>query len=267
MIVASGDSITETWISGTEKLLSDGGDAFTSILHVRHPAEPSGVESDARSLLDGLLARRGKQDTETVANTIFPHRMASRRTADELYQRYLTRTFPRIRALKGNGRGTYFHRLIQHQGLGSGKQIVINNPLADVIRKMAAALAGQRTLRSAYELGVYRPSLDANIQMGFPCLSHVSLKLDPELRLLHLTALYRNQYYIERAYGNLLGLTRLQAFVARELGLNAGELACHATHAHLDTGKRVTRVLLDQMRTAIDNAGSSLPIGPSTVGC
>ena len=49
-----------------------------------------------------------------------------------------------------------------------------------------------------------------------------------------LTALYRNHYYIERALGNLIGLSQLLYFVARESGLEPRGLVCHSTLARLD---------------------------------
>lgn len=251
MIVESHDTITQTWISGTEQLIAAGGDVFTSILHVRQPDEPDGLELPARLLLDDMLRRTGKFDTEAVANTIFPHAMARNRSAEALYQRYLTRTYPRLRRLQGNRHGTYFHRLIYHRGVDGDGRICERNPLDDVIRKMRGALAERGTLRSAYELAIYRPSLDANLRMAFPCLSHVSLKLDPGPRLVHLSAIYRNQFYIARAYGNLLGLWRLQAFIAGQLGLGVGELVCHATHAHLDAARGATGALLSAMRQTL----------------
>lgn len=271
MIVESHDSITETWISGTERLIAEGGDAFTSILHVRRPSEPNGIELPARLLLDSALRKKNDFDTETVANTIFPHAMARNRSAEEIYTRYLSRTFPRLRRLEGNRRGTYFHRLIYHRGVDKDGNVTERNPLADVINKMRGALAGSSTKRSAYELAIYRPSLDANVWMGFPCLSHVSLKLDPSARVVHLSAVYRNQYYVARAYGNLLGLSRLQRFITGELGLSVGELSCHATHAHLDRGVRETEGLLVAMRRALSappsgHASSALEvaaIGPT----
>jgi hypothetical protein len=251
MILESHDTITEAWISGTERLIAAGGDVFTSVLHVRCPSEPAGVEMPTRVLLDKMLRRQGNVDTETVANTIFPHVMARNRSAEELYERYLTHTYPRVRRLTGNRRGTYFHRLIHHRGIDKDGTVAVRNPLDDVIGKMRGALGEPRTIRSAYELAVYRPSLDANMRMAFPCLSHVSLKLDPPARLLHLSAIYRNQYYIQRAYGNLLGLARLQIFIADELGLGVGELVCHATHAHLDGSVRESRALVAAMRHAL----------------
>jgi hypothetical protein len=115
---------------------------------------------------------------------------------------------------------------------------------------------GGMKVRSAYELAVYRPELDAKLGMGFPCLSHVSLKLDLALGIVHLTAIYRNQYYLQRAYGNFLGLLRLQAFIARELGIGQGEFVCHATHAKLEAGRGIVKPLLDTMKRTLAEAST-----------
>ena len=50
---------------------------------------------------------------------------------------------------------------------------------------------------------------------------------------LFLTVLYRNHFYIERAYGNFIGLGRLMEFMARESKISVGQLTCISTHAEL----------------------------------
>lgn len=252
MIIASDATITSAWILGTENLHTAGGDAFTSILHVERPAEPSSEESSARALLDDFLVHHRMQDTQTVASTIFPRAVAIGRTADELYSRYETRTFPRLRRVHSNAHGTYFYRLIHLETTTNGT-VVVRNPLDECIKKIRAELQRRGTLRSAYELAIYRPAVDASVRMGFPCLSHISLKVDTPKQQLHLSAVYRNQRYVERAYGNLLGLNRLQRFIAREVGLEAGELVCHATHAEIDprVGHGPLTSLLASMRAAL----------------
>jgi hypothetical protein len=49
--------------------------------------------------------------------------------------------------------------------------------------------------------------------------------------------MYRNHYYITRLLGNLIGLGRLQKFVADQVGLKLGSLTVISTHAELDTGE------------------------------
>jgi len=197
----------------------------------------------------GFLSQHGMQDTQTVASTIFPDAIAAGRTADELYSHYESRTFPRLRRVRPNARGTYFYRLIHLEGL-TDERHVVRNPLAECISKIGAELQRRGTLRSAYELGIYRAELDARVRMGFPCLSHLSLKVDPGHQLIHLSAIYRNQRYVERAYGNLLGLSRLQKFISSQVRLGVGELVCHATHAEIDpgVGRESLKSLVGRMR-------------------
>ena len=70
--------------------------------------------------------------------------------------------------------------------------------------------------------------------MGFPCLSHISVTLFQGR--LELTAVYRNQHFITKAYGNYVGLADLQAFIAAEAGCPVGDLLCVATHADAEIG-------------------------------
>ena len=53
--------------------------------------------------------------------------------------------------------------------------------------------------------------------------------------------MYRNHFYIEKLLGNLIGLGRLMAFVARETNLNVGALTVVSTHAEIDQPGRVRR--------------------------
>ena len=48
--------------------------------------------------------------------------------------------------------------------------------------------------------------------------------------------MYRNHTYVTRCLGNLIGLGRLQAFVAKEAGVKMGSLTIVSTHAELDKG-------------------------------
>ncbi len=48
--------------------------------------------------------------------------------------------------------------------------------------------------------------------------------------------MYRNHTYITRCLGNLVGLGRLQAFVAKEARVKMGSLTVVSTHAELDKG-------------------------------
>ena len=49
-----------------------------------------------------------------------------------------------------------------------------------------------------------------------------------------MTALYRNHYFISRAYGNYLGLGWLLKFIADAAEKKAGELLCVSSLANLE---------------------------------
>jgi hypothetical protein len=120
--------------------------------------------------------------------------------------------------------------MTRHQRLQGGAY----NPLELLVDKIRRQNKRAR-FKSAYELAIYDPLKDGRMLRGAQCLSFVSFKLHPE-RGLTLTALYRNHTYVTRCLGNLIGLGRLQAFVAKEAGVNQGPLTCVSTHAEIDTG-------------------------------
>lgn len=249
MLVIERDTIAEAWLDAAQQLLDGGGDAFTGIVHVRQPGAQTEEGERVRGLLDEYLQQKDFYDTQTVANTIFPEFLASLADENAVYERYRVRLWPRLRRMKGNTRGTYFLRLIGDGGNGAAGEGAVN-PLGTAIEKLRTQIASGRPMRSAYELPVYTVA-DRKVLRGFPCLSHVSLKLDGDK--LHLTGLYRNQCYVQRLYGNLLGLARLQAFAAHHAGLVPGALVCHASHAELETGGvGAFRSLLGQCRTVLN---------------
>jgi len=236
MITIVEPTIDRAWLAATRATLDNGMEIFNLIVLVTPGIEPTD-ETAMRSVVDHSLRARKLQDTQTVANTIFPAGLA-RLSAAAIYDTYRTKSFPVLRRLRQNQRGTYFMRLI------ANSHYPALNPLDEVVQKMRHEIErGRGIVRCAYELPVYDATSDGKMRMGFPCLSHISLKIDDAH--LHLTALYRNQRQFERAYGNYLGLARLQRFICRETGLAVGDLVCHATHAELDLGRQKAGRLLD----------------------
>ncbi len=81
---------------------------------------------------------------------------------------------------------------------------------------------------------------------------HLSFKLIDGA--VHLTALYRLHDYRYKVPGNLLGLARLQAFVAAEAGAKIGSLCVHSTLAYVERGhgKGPFVRLLREIQEALD---------------
>jgi thymidylate synthase len=225
------ETLTDAWLLDLVNLTAHGREQLNLVTSI---SDPDLTRTDARVIaeLNDRLLRRGKQRVETVANTIFPSTyLRGCASREQFYKRYLAR-LPRLRKLKGNGQGTYFGRLISYPvsaEIGHGES---TNQIETIILKLQKQLQGRGPKRFAYQAQIFAPGRDDSSLMGFPCLSFVSFQL--EGRHLCLTAIYRNQYYFERALGNFIGLARLQRFIAEQTGLGLGSLTVHACHAELD---------------------------------
>jgi thymidylate synthase len=170
-----------------------------------------------------------------VANTIFPQSLFDRHGADGIYAAYNDVVLPKVKQMTHDW-GRYFERLTAWRKV-KGKEVVIINPLGDLIRFMRDQINSDRTYRNAYEMTIYDPARDAGKVSNRQCLSFLSFKLTDANALL-LTVMYRNHAYVARGLGNFLGLGRLQAFVAAQSGATVGSLTCISTHAMIDAGKR-----------------------------
>jgi hypothetical protein len=242
-------SLSEAWLQASQYLLQQpGGKAVNLVVTFDGAlAEVNGI----RSALDAYgAAHRGDDgrpySVDTVANTLFPIGLYAPHLGRGAAAQHLWRNHAlamRMQArLRVVDRDNYFNRLACYPG--SEGPI---NQLDKVIRRLQGQSGQAGPLSSAYELALSNPDMDGDLRLqspahdrkiyGFPCLSHISLTfVRPKL---HLTALYRNQVFIERAYGNYLGLARLARFIATEIGAEVGEIGCVATHAdvELDYGK------------------------------
>ncbi len=240
------ERIVPTWIAAARHLETNGYSGRNLVLEIPNLEVLTAEDRRVINAVSERLASQGKELTiETVAGTIFPQGVYRRHGRAGLYgeyQRLMTR------AKKHGTWGHYFDRMT-HRVAPSGEII---NPLESMIEKLArSAKADARTWQSTYELSptdpaqdidcqhdggelaTYEPSSDRNRPLGGPCLSHLSFKITDGTRL-DLTAVYRSHYYCARALGNLIGLGRLQNFVAVESGLIAGTLTCLSTHAEMD---------------------------------
>ena len=77
---------------------------------------------------------------------------------------------------------------------------------------------------------------------GGQCLSFLNFHLIPgKPKALMLTAQYRNHYYIEKLLGNIIGLGRLMAYIAKETETQVRNLTIISTHATIDQPEGATR--------------------------
>lgn len=231
------DTLAQAWLTASQHLLDckDWTDT-TVVLHVARPTLVRPQDQAAVDILDDFLVSNDQHGHHTVAETIFPGYEYVTHGVEGVYTNYPEHVFPAIKKHEDTRPwGTYAYRLLRRVD-SSGHSY---NPLKDAITKMRDK--GRK--RAAYEVGLgfgfdlatYDDDEDRALRMKLPCLSHLSFKVIKDE--VHLTAMYRSHYYMHRAFGNLLGLARLQAFVAEQLALSSGPLVCHSTMAKLEHGE------------------------------
>jgi hypothetical protein len=243
----------EAWLAAAEFLLERQRD-LNVILSVDTPGSDGAVGRAARALVDEFYASEDQYPLHTVAETIFPAWEYRHRGLRGVFETY-GEEYAVLKDGEPQRWGTYAHRLIRRQ-TASGEEV---NPLDILIQKMRNEFQQERrgSNRACYELGVaegeydlplYNTVDDQRRRRGGPCLSHLSFKLDEGI--VHLTAIYRSHDYRYKVLGNLLGLARLQACVAKEVGAELGSLVVHSTYAYVESGKgrRPFAALLARLR-------------------
>ena len=235
------ETCVDAWMQVCEFLLGHNTDdwrAYNVILEVSNPLSLPPHDRAAFDLLNRFLTQQGGLPVNTVVNTIFPAQLYMRHGANGIYERYMSEIYPEIKKHPDCSWGTYFQRIVCRPG-PDGDSIF---PLRDLVEKLKSQLNLAGPNRAVYELGIlepvleipiYDPSADRNRPIAGPCLTHVSVKLTADRRVM-LTGVYRSHYYVQRALGNLFGLAHLQHFIAEEAGLQMGPLICHSTVAQLD---------------------------------
>jgi hypothetical protein len=248
------DRIIPAWHAAARYLLDvKDHEDFNLVLEVAQPLAIAPEDRPVYQEVDRAIRTASKQTESllTVMGTIFPQQLYDQYGRPALYEKYRSML---NKAQKPNTWGTYADRMMTRAGKDGLSTI---NPLDILIEKLKANLEPHRnTYRSSYEIGIsdpegdmlpwhhqdiggdiptYNPALDANRLYGLPCLSHVSFKLIDHKKV-NLVAIYRSHHYCSKGLGNLLGLARLQRFVAIEAGLEVGNLTCISTHAVLDVG-------------------------------
>ncbi len=256
-MVFSAPTRIEAWLQATEHLL-EAQRALNIILSIDSPGSDGVAARATKTRINEFYAAEGEDPLHTVAETIFPAWEYRHRGLRGMFEAY-TSEYEVLKRGDPQRWGTYAHRLL-HRRTASGDDI---NPLNKLIEKMQDELrqTGRGTYRSCYEIGIaegeydvplYNSGRDQGRRRYLPCLSHLSFKLYD--RRVHLIAIYRSHDYRYKVPGNLLGLARLQACVAKEVGVPLGTLVVHSTYAfvNLEKGKGALKELLVDVRGRLE---------------
>lgn len=248
-------SCARAWVAAASTVIARGDETYNVVIDVKDPWNHNDADNAVITLVDKFLKAHDENPIITVANTIFPQSLYEAHGSPVFYDVY-QRDFDKLSETKRWGR--YFERMTRHQKADR----TTYNPLQNLIDKMKRQEEVGVRYSSAYELAVYDPLRDGRSLYGGQCLSFLSFKLDEKLGLM-LTAMYRNHTYITRCLGNLIGLGRLQAFVAKEVDVMLGSLTVISTHAMLDTGEgwgiKDARSLVEQAARLFQNSDRAAP--------
>lgn len=237
MQLIEGQAAPAVWLGAVEHLTrcTDTQD-FDVFLHIAEPTVLSVQDALVYKEVDRFLTTHGAFSVHTVAETIFPLDEYVRNGSRGLFEDYPAKLRAIQKGRTDGNWGSYSYRILRQKDF-EGKTF---NPLADMVSKIVKH--GKYT--ASFELGqgrpfedeipIYDPAIDRKRLYGGPCLSHLSVKVHNGR--IRFNATYRSHYYVRRLLGNLVGLGRLQYFLARETKLAVGGLTINSTFARLDAG-------------------------------
>lgn len=265
----TGSNIGQAWLNAFAALTGAPADGLVNLtVTIEQPTvEDRGVRRELETAIaqlrdSGVPGYQHSQSMHTVANTLFPISLYRRGAAEAFFRNATTGQVGRGgKTTSWQPSGTYIGRLVRYpiaDGTSTINQLQIT---LDRLRRtnhkdhyeMSAEFPGEddpgadNSAASHAGLPIYLPGFD-NRHRGGQCLSHVSLTLLGNR--LSMTALYRYQVYVNRAYGNYLGLARLLAFLAHESGRDIGELMVVASHADIDATRAAAGSLLQSATAA-----------------
>jgi hypothetical protein len=230
-----------------------GHEAHNVLLSVADPKAGADLSDPRVSIVNDFLLTHDKS-IRTISNTIFPEALYRRYGAPEFFARFHERVLPSVRRSE-RWSGYYFERMSNWPGSP------LDNPLWDIVKRMRDPTV---RARNKFELALFDPARDLDRSpYGGQCLSFLSFKLSSATpRVLSLTAMYRNHYYVEKLLGNLIGLGQLMSFVASEAGLAVGSLTVLSSHAVVDlpkscAGGQMTRGDLKMLLTKVDDLSAA----------
>jgi thymidylate synthase len=206
-------NLSRAWAKAMLYVMDHSGKEILPLILSVTGFDENGIAAEdtaVRQALDELLIKKGEQNVETVAYTIFPQRLwkMSKGNRAQLFRMYLD-AFPRYQAMNRNNRyGLYFERLINYRKGETSNQL-----------EWILSHNNKGVRRSMYQASVFDPERDhrSDPYLPFPCLH--TLSFVPTKEGLIVNAFYATQKLFVKAYGNYLGIAQLGAFMAHEMGL------------------------------------------------
>lgn len=212
------DNIQSAYIKAVEFLSVNHWEYYNLIVQINNADSFNNI--DAVHLTDFAKLIEIKTP-KIVASTIFPDGMYRLvKSRQDLYYKYNKRLYPKAKY----GRwGTYFNRMISYYQNGD-----TINQLENIISKINAR---KTDCKAAYTIYIQYPGSETTLKMGAPCLNYLAVQI--ECQKLGILAVYRNHDFLEKAYGNYVGLCNLIKFISLETKFEIGSLTCVSSHAYV----------------------------------
>jgi thymidylate synthase len=242
-------TLSEGWLGAAALLRrAPGRKAVHLIVRIEDPSME--VEEIREAAAKLIAAERKKAPIETVRTTIFPARWAERHPTPEDLAAHYRENYPELRKFSQNQHGTYFGRVVAFPR--DADETDLADQLNETVQKLIKEqVKGNKSSR--YEINIYSEQHDGQREWGFPCLAHLSVHMHEEK--LHMQAIYRNEFAVERGYGNFLGVAQLQAFIAEAVELEIGELLVTIGHGQFDGAKTRSDEILGGLWEQIKELG------------
>ena len=221
-VIAEND-IQRAFIKAVYFLSNNNWEYYNLVVHISNTESYNNYNAEKLTDFAKSLEIR---TPKVVASTIFPQGMyTAANSREELYDKYNRRLYPKAKY----GRwGTYFNRMISYNE--EGEPI---NQLENIILKIKTRKAH---CKAAYTIYIQYPGNETTLKMGAPCLNYLAIQF--EAGKIGLLATYRNHDFLERAYGNYVGLCNLIKFLSLETEFDTGPLTCISSHAYVLSHKQ-----------------------------
>jgi thymidylate synthase len=242
-------TLSEGWLGAAVLLRrSPGRKAVHLMVRIADPAEEINEIREAASEL--MAAEDKKAPIETVRTTMFPARWAERHPSPEDLALHYRENYKELREFAQNQHGTYFGRVVAYPRDEAEEDLAdqLNETVQKLIKEQ---IKGNKSSR--YEINIYSEQHDGQREWGFPCLAHLSVHMHEEE--LHMQAIYRNEFIVQRGYGNFLGTAELQEFIAGAAGLRVGELLLTIGHGEFDGAKTRADKILGELWAEVETLG------------
>ena len=233
-------SFQEAWLAASMHLSRTGWEAYNLVVTI---GDVTAFDPTFHNRICAFCKAHKLLGPKDTAYTIFPHNLYKLvKTGDKLYFEYNRERglYPRLIRRSNNKWGTYFRRMT-HYDYG-------DTPINQLQNIISAINSRENIKKAAYTIIIQKPGRETVRPMGAPCLNYIAVQMqEGNPRRMGLLCVYRNQYFLERAYGNYWGLCNLLRFLATETNTSVGPLTCISSHAIVTNHKVSFGQLLDTL--------------------